>query len=88
MAARIFDLEKLSKEDLPEGMAELARSVRNMGFDLEDGEKTLVWNEKMAERYATFGAVETGDRVRIEREPLLQDGAVLSRGLVRKVRRS
>ena len=88
LAAKILDLEALPKEDLPEGMAELARSVRNMGFDREGGEKILVWIDALAERYASFGAVEPGDRVRIEREPLLQDGTVLSRGLVRKVRRS
>ena len=87
LAEKVLSLGELPEEDLPAGAAELARTVRNMGFEREKGEKTLVWSDEMAERYSPFGAVESGDRVRVEREPLLQDGVVLARGLVRKVRR-
>ncbi len=87
LAGKILELEELPEEDLPEGVAELALSVRNMGFQREEGVKSLIWNDEIAERYAPFGAVEPGDRVTVEREPLLQDGHVLTKGLVRKVRR-
>lgn len=87
LAGRILELEELPEEDLSAGVAELALSVRNMGFQRENGVKSLTWSEEMAERYAPFGAVEAGDPVTVEREPLLQDGLVLEKGLVRKVRR-
>ena len=87
LAEKVLSLGELPEEDLPAGVAELALSVRNMGFEREKGVKSLIWSEGMADRYTPFGAVEPGDRVTVEREPLLQDGVVLARGLVRKVRR-
>ncbi|NLB84181.1 MAG: hypothetical protein GX791_08060 [Synergistaceae bacterium] len=87
LAGKILELEELPAEDLPAGVAELALSVRNMGFQREKGVKSLIWSDELADRYALFGAVEPGDRVTVEREHLLQDGVVLAKGLVRKVRR-
>ncbi len=40
----------------------------------------------MADRYTPFGLVEPGDRVTVEREPVLRDETVVSKGLVRRVR--
>jgi len=46
----------------------------------------LVWKEPLQDRYETFGHIEDGDRVIVEREAVVQDGEVINRGLVRKLR--
>jgi hypothetical protein len=88
LASRILSLEGAPCGDLAAGIAELATEIRNLGFSSEIVPAVFRWSEDAAERYAPFGSVEPGDEVRVEREPLLRDGEVLSRGLVRKVRRS
>ncbi len=86
LAAKILALEGASRDDLAAGMDELAGDVRNLGFGSAGEAGEFGWNPEAAERFEVFGYVEPGDRVRVERPPLLRDGRVLRRGLVRKVR--
>ena len=44
------------------------------------------WTKGMEERYETFGRLEPGDPIRIERMPLFFEGTLRRRGLVRKDR--
>lgn len=88
LASKILTLEGASEDDLSAGITELAGEVRNLGFEGEGLGLTFLWNEETAKQYDVFGLAEPGDRVKVERSPLLRDGEVESKGLVRKVRRS
>ena len=88
LASRILSLEGACCEDLTAGVSELAAEVRNLGYSDENPAVLFRWNEEAAGKYTSFGAVEPGDAVRVEREPLFRNGELLAKGLVRKVRRS
>lgn len=51
-----------------------------------DPETPLVWSDDLAARFETFGHILPGDPVRVERKPVLWNGQVLSKGLLRKRR--
>lgn len=87
LASIILSLENVPEEDLSAGVSELATAVRNFGFSGKALASVFIWNEESAEEYATFGAIDPGDPVRVERNPLFKDGVLLAKGLVRKVRR-
>lgn len=86
LASKVLALQDLPAGDLAPALDELARHVQNLGFWQETTDGTLVWEEPMADRYTPFGLVEPGDRVTVEREPVLRDETVVSKGLVRRVR--
>ena len=75
----------------------LPREARNCGFEgLEgapafsagaaDEQSVIAWTNDMLNKYETFGHVAEGDKVRVERRPVVFDGKVMERGLVRKIR--
>ncbi len=88
LASGILALENAPSEDLRPGIAELAEETRNIGFGRERREDIFEWTAADRKRFEVFGHAEQGDLVKVERLPLLRDGIVISRGLVRKVRRS
>jgi hypothetical protein len=83
LAAKILALEGASRDDLDAGVDELAGEVRNLGFGSGGEAEEFGWYPEGADRFEVFGYVEPGDRVRVERPPLLRDGLVIRRGLVR-----
>ncbi len=87
LAAKILTLEGAAQDDLAAGMDELAGDIRNLGFGSGGETGEFAWDPQAADRFEVFGYIEPGDRVRVERPPLMKDGRVLRRGLVRKVRR-
>jgi hypothetical protein len=46
----------------------------------------LTWKPSLQAKYEAFGHVTEGDEVTIERPPVIFDGKVVQRGLVRKLR--
>ena len=88
LASRILSLVGACCDDLTAGVSELAAEVRNLGYSDENPAVLFRWSEEAAENFTPFGAVEPGDAVRVEREPLFRNGELLAKGLVRKVRRS
>ncbi len=88
LASKILALEGAPCDDLAAGVSELAAEVRNLGFSDAPPASLFNWTDESAAAYATFGVVEPGDTVRVEREPLFKNGELLAKGLVRKVRRS
>lgn len=86
LASRVLAMQDLTSDDLAPAMEELAQHVQNLGFRQETTDDTVVWEEAMADRYTPFGLVEPGDRVTVEREPVLRGKTVVSKGIVRKVR--
>lgn len=50
-----------------------------------ESESTPVWTAEMRDKYNTHGHIEEGDSVIIERHPVVLNGIVLKRGVVRKL---
>jgi hypothetical protein len=97
IAKLIYSLHDASSESLSVVADELIREARNCGFEGLEGppaflsstaseQTVLTWTEDLLSRYEPFGDVAEGDRVRVERRPLVFGGAVVERGLVRKLR--
>lgn len=97
IAELIYSLHASSSESLPVAVDELIQEARNCGFEgLEgppafmasaEGEQTvLAWTKDMLNRYETFGDIAEGDKVTVERRPVVFGGSVIERGLVRKLR--
>jgi hypothetical protein len=93
----IYALHRASSESLPVTADELIQEARNCGFEGLDGspaflspvtytEKVIVWASDLQGKYETFGHVGEGDQVKVERQPVIFDGKVMERGLVRKLR--
>ncbi len=93
----IYALHRTSSTVLPVVADELIQAARNYGFEGLDGppvfaadrgtsQDVLVWKKGLQNQYETFGLVAEGDRVTVERTPVIFEGEVLERGLVRKVR--
>ncbi len=90
-------LSRASKDDLLLAAEELIQEARSVGFEGLPDEPVfvrdsapikpeIVWRENLRERYETFGHIEDGDRVSVEEEPVILNGKMLKKGLVRKVR--
>jgi hypothetical protein len=87
LADKALSLRQVPDERLPEAAEELRQELRNLGFEADPGAaQTLQWEEDCNDRYETFGLVAPGDRVIVEREPVVFRGAVRRKGLVRRIR--
>lgn len=87
LAQRAMSLGDLPVEQLPAAIEEFAQELRNLGFEAgAGGGGVLLWQDDCAERYNTFGLVEAGDEVVVERQAVVFRGQVRSKGLVRKRR--
>ncbi len=97
IAELIYSLHAASSESLPVAVDELIQEARNCGFEgLEgppaflssaEGEQAVLdWTKDMLNRYETFGDIAEGDKVKVERRPVVFDGSVIERGLVRRLR--
>ncbi len=93
----IYAMHSASSESLPVMADELIQEARNCGFEGLDGspaflssvvgpKNVIVWTNDLQSKYETFGHVAEGDQVKIERQPVIFDGKVMERGLVRKLR--
>jgi hypothetical protein len=81
---------------LRDAAAHLVQEAALAGYDLGNSfsksntastqEIPLVWSDDLATRFETFGHILPGDPVRIELRPVLWNGQVLSKGLLRKRR--
>jgi len=87
LAQRAMSLGDLPAEQLPAAVEEFGQELRNLGFEASaDDEHAMIWQDDCAERYKTFGLVEAGDEVIVERQAVIFHGQVRSKGLVRKRR--
>jgi hypothetical protein len=97
IAERIYSLHGTSGESLPVVADELIQEARNCGFEGLDGspaflssasgeQSMFTWTKDLLDKYEAFGDIAEGDQVRVERLPVVFDGSVIERGLVRKVR--
>ena len=56
-----------------------------MGFQSESA-SSFKWSDDLQSKYDVFGHVEPGDFVTAEHQPVLFDGKIEKKGLVRKIR--
>ena len=98
LSRKIYALHRASEDALAVTSDEVIQAARNLGFEGLDGQpefmesaqtacETLVWYPSLAGQYEMFGDISEGDSVRVERAPVVLEGKVMSRGLVRKVRK-
>lgn len=94
IAGIVVKLKQAAPSDVPIVIDELAQRLTTRGFQISDfsatdeqqaaQHHTLIWEEWMCERYQTVGIIRPGDTVKIEEEPIIRDGAVEQKGMVRK----
>jgi hypothetical protein len=93
----IYALHRTTPESLSVAADELIQEARNCGFEglegspaflaaADDKQSVIAWTTDLVTKYEAFGDVTEGDKVRIERQPVVFDGNVMERGLVRKLR--
>jgi hypothetical protein len=85
LVGKVRSLSDMPPENLPFAVQELLQEVRNLGFAWE-GAKTFKWAATMRDKFDTFGHVEPGDVVVVERDPVFFEKTVREKGLVRKAR--
>jgi len=82
---KVLEMRRVPPDNLPAAVEELVQFLKNSGVDVDE-RKTFCWETRDRERYEVFGNVEPGDQVAVEREPVVFQGDVRRKGLVRKVR--
>lgn len=93
----IYTLHRTRPESLPVVADELVQAAKNSGFEGLEGtpafaaggeveRDVVLWSKALESKYETFGHIDEGDRVTVERPPVVFSGEVVERGLVRKVR--
>ncbi|MBC8472338.1 MAG: hypothetical protein H8D56_22990 [Planctomycetes bacterium] len=93
----IYAMHSASSESLPVMADELIQEARNCGFEGLEGspeflssvvgpQSVIFWTNDLQNKYEPFGHIAEGDQVKIERQPVIFDGKVMERGLVRKLR--
>ena len=63
-----------------------APPAESTGASADSGTPTL-WTTRMSLEYETYGHITEGDPVTVERLPIVLNGEILEKGMVRKVRR-
>lgn len=97
-ARAIIELHRSRAENLATSAEGVLLEARRLGLEglagepgfvtgRDDEAETFAWQPEHAERYRTFGVVEPGDLVIVEEAPIVQNGLVTDKGLVRRHRR-
>ena len=98
LGERIHALHQASQENLPVAADELIQEARNQGFEGMEGSSqflqgevakttSFAWDRQLQRRYETFGQIEPGDNVIVQKEPVVLNGVVRKKGVVRKQRK-
>jgi len=86
LVQKIMALRRVSTDQLSVARDELCDELLNHGFEMALESSNMLWCEEHQGKYDVFGHVEQGDKVVIEREPVVFQGTVCKKGLVRKLR--
>ena len=98
LSRKIYALHHATEPSLSVTADELIQEARNLGFEGLDGSPVflslpsqvrdvIAWRSSLSDQYDVFGHVQEGDSVQVERKPVVLDGKLMERGLVRKVRK-
>ncbi len=92
----LYDLKNASPEGLEVAAEALLIEAANRGYEglggtpsfvRPSGPSMLRWSSDLLDRYEPFGCYDDGDRVVEERSPVIKDGVVLEKGVVRRADR-
>jgi len=97
LGSRIYAVHEVRAADLAVSVEELIQEAKNMGFEGLDGvpafrengprsQTKFAWSNPLKEQYETYGHIEEGDMVKVERKPVIFRGKTVERGVVRKIR--
>ena len=64
----------------------LTERLRGLGVDILDNAETLRWTNAMAEQFDPVGLLREGDPCYVDTPPLLENGVLVRKGAMRKVR--
>ena len=96
IARALYDLKNASPEGLVAAAESLLIDAANRGYEglggtpsfvRPSGPSMLRWSSDLLDRYEPFGCYGDGDRVVEERPPVIKDGVVLEKGVVRRADR-
>lgn len=98
LGEQVQSLHRASQENLAVAAEELIQAARNQGFENLEGPPqflradkpqvtVFLWTKEHDDKYETFGHIEPGDEVIAYAEPVVLDGVVRKKGLVRKKRK-
>ncbi len=87
-------LKQAPSEDVSIVIDELAQELATHGFEIETEsptgmssvEQTLIWDDSLSEQYKPFGILHAGDSVRVVKEPVIRDGVIEEKGVVKKTK--
>jgi len=86
----LFKLKQAPNDELSEVVKELMITAKNIGIEgLEDTPNEpveFILTEDLEKKYNKFGFIEIGQKVFVENEPIIINGKIFKKGLVRKVR--
>lgn len=80
------DLYSLAGELTPDRRQWLEERLHLLGLEAPHEEGQLIWNMDMYDRYDPLGHLEPGDACYVDMPPLLENGRLLRKGTMRKVR--
>ncbi len=82
------DLYSLAGE-LPEARGQwMQERLRRLGMEAPREQGVLTWSVDLQERYTPLGYLEQGDACFVDEPPILENGTLVRKGTVRKVRSS
>jgi len=89
LGKHLYELDIRTHENLEEVVTELLQDARQIGFEGigQDYEKSFLWVKDKTDMYRAFGHIEDGNQVFVEERPIIFNGEVLKKGLVRKIRK-
>ena len=64
----------------------LIERLRGLGVDIVDNSGLLCWTDAMTEQFDPVGLLREGDPCYVDTPPLLENGVLVRRGVMRKVR--
>lgn len=93
----LYSLRLAPRDNLEASVESLLSYVSSLGYEGLEGlpafvepveQNSLIWNEKTRELYDAFGCYEEGQMVIEESPPVIKDGELLKKGMVRRGRLS
>ena len=93
----IYKLYYSDIDNLPVVTSEIVSYLKTQGFEgfakpplfISDSsvvQQSFIWNSEFEKKYETVGLIEEGDKVLVESVPIIKDGEIITKGVVRKVR--
>ncbi len=94
----VYKIHQCPKDYLVDVASEMIVAAKKIGIEGLEEEPVFIkdklikpeefeWSNESEKTYNTIGLVEEGDKVYIEKKPIIKEGVMLNKGTVRKIRR-